>query len=147
MITRAGAPVYVDYAHTPDAIEAAIEALRPHAKDRLIIVLRRRRRPRRGQARRDGRGRGAARRPGDRHRRQSAQRGSGARSARDILAGAPGRDARWPAGARRSRAAIAEAGPGDIVLLAGKGHEQGQIVGDRVLPFDDVTRRAGGCAA
>ena len=34
--------------------------------------------------------------------------------------------------------AIVEAGPGDIVLLAGKGHEQGQIVGDRVLPFDDV---------
>ena len=38
MITRAGAPVYVDYAHTPDAIESAIEALRPHA-ERLIIVF------------------------------------------------------------------------------------------------------------
>jgi UDP-N-acetylmuramoyl-L-alanyl-D-glutamate--2,6-diaminopimelate ligase len=35
-------------------------------------------------------------------------------------------------------AAIAEAREGDIVLLAGKGHEQGQIVGDRILPFDDV---------
>ena len=39
VITRAGAPVYVDYAHTPDAIEAAVEALRPHARDRLIIVF------------------------------------------------------------------------------------------------------------
>ena len=40
------------------------------------------------------------------------------------------------------RAAIAEAialaGPDDIVMIAGKGHEQGQIVGDKVLPFDDV---------
>lgn len=39
VITRAGAPLYVDYAHTPDAIEAAIEALRPHARGRLIIVF------------------------------------------------------------------------------------------------------------
>ena len=39
VLTRAGTPVYVDYAHTPDAIESAIEALRPHAKDRLIIVF------------------------------------------------------------------------------------------------------------
>jgi UDP-N-acetylmuramoyl-L-alanyl-D-glutamate--2,6-diaminopimelate ligase len=39
VISKAGAPVYVDYAHTPDAIESAIEALRPHARDRLIIVL------------------------------------------------------------------------------------------------------------
>ena len=55
-----------------------------------------------------------------------------------MLAGAPG--AREVAGRREAiRAAIAEAGPGDIVLIAGKGHEQGQIVGDRVLPFDDVT--------
>ena len=38
-ITRAGAPVYVDYAHTPDALEAAIAALRPHTKGRLIVVF------------------------------------------------------------------------------------------------------------
>jgi len=134
-ISRAGAPVYVDYAHTPDAIESAIEALRPHAA-RLAIVL------------------GAG---GDRDRGKRAEMGAvAARLAdrvivtddnprsedpaairRDILAGAPG--AADVAGRREAiRLAIAEAGPGDIVLIAGKGHEQGQIVGDRVLPFDDV---------
>src|SRR3546814_17833397 len=38
-ITRAGAPVYVDYAHTPDGLEAALDALRPHATGRLILVF------------------------------------------------------------------------------------------------------------
>ena len=67
--------------------------------------------------------------PGARIRPRSAATSSPARPAREEVAG------------RREaiRLAIAEAGPGDIVLLAGKGHEQGQIVGDRVLPFDDVT--------
>ena len=77
VITRAGAPVYVDYAHTPDAIEAAIEALRPHAEGRLIIVFGA------GGDRDSGKraemGAVAARLADvvDRHRRQSAQRGSG----------------------------------------------------------------------
>jgi UDP-N-acetylmuramoyl-L-alanyl-D-glutamate--2,6-diaminopimelate ligase len=57
---------------------------------------------------------------------------------RDILQGAP--EAREISGRREAiAAAVAEAGSDDIILLAGKGHEQGQIVGDRVLPFDDVT--------
>jgi UDP-N-acetylmuramoyl-L-alanyl-D-glutamate--2,6-diaminopimelate ligase len=135
VISKAGAPVYVDYAHTPDAIESAIAALRPHA-GKLIIVF------------------GAG---GDRDRGKRAEMGAvAARLAdrvivtddnprsedpaairRDVSAGAPG--AQEVAGRREAiRLAIAEAGPGDIVLLAGKGHEQGQIVGDRVLPFDDV---------
>ncbi|HEX8064871.1 MAG TPA: UDP-N-acetylmuramoyl-L-alanyl-D-glutamate--2,6-diaminopimelate ligase [Allosphingosinicella sp.] len=137
VITRAGAPVYVDYAHTPDAIEAAIEALRPHARERLIIVF------------------GAG---GDRDVGKRAEMGAVAERLadlvlvtddnprsedpvairRDVLAGAPG--AREVPGRREAiAAALAEAGPGDIVLLAGKGHEQGQVVGDKVLPFDDVT--------
>ena len=136
-ISTDGAPVYVDYAHTPDAIEAAIAALRPHAKARLILVF------------------GAG---GDRDAGKRPEMGAvAARLAdhvivtddnprsedpaairRDVLAGAP---AAIEIADRREAiaAAIAEAGPDDIVLIAGKGHEQGQIVGDKVLPFDDVT--------
>jgi UDP-N-acetylmuramoyl-L-alanyl-D-glutamate--2,6-diaminopimelate ligase len=57
---------------------------------------------------------------------------------RAVLAGAPGAT---EIGDRRAAiaAAIAMSQSGDIVLVAGKGHEQGQIVGERVLPFDDVT--------
>ncbi|TMJ15941.1 MAG: UDP-N-acetylmuramoyl-L-alanyl-D-glutamate--2,6-diaminopimelate ligase [Alphaproteobacteria bacterium] len=144
VITRAGAPVYVDYAHTPDAIEAAIEALRPHAKGRLIIVF------------------GAG---GDRDVGKRSEMGRVASAMADlvivtddnprseepgairsaILEGAPG--AREVAGRRDAiAAAVAEAGVDDIILLAGKGHEQGQIVGDKVLPFDDV-QVARECAA
>jgi UDP-N-acetylmuramoyl-L-alanyl-D-glutamate--2,6-diaminopimelate ligase len=137
VITRSGAPVYVDYAHTPDAIESAIEALRPHVKGRLIIVF--------GA----GGDRDAGKRP---HMGAMATRLADLVIVTDdnprsedpaairaaILAAAP--HAREVAGRREAiRAAIAEAGPDDLVLLAGKGHEQGQIVGDRVLPFDDVT--------
>ena len=136
VITRAGAPVYVDYAHTPDAIESAIEALRPHTRGRLITVF------------------GAG---GDRDVGKRSEMGAVAvrlsdlvivtddnpRSEdpaairRDILAGARG--GREVAGRREAiEAAVVEAGPDDIILLAGKGHEQGQVVGDSVLPFDDV---------
>src|SRR3546814_19806960 len=61
-----------------------------------------------------------------------------AESRRAIMAAAPGA---IEIGGRREAiaTAIAEAGADDIVLLAGKGHEQGQIVGDRILPFDDVS--------
>jgi UDP-N-acetylmuramoyl-L-alanyl-D-glutamate--2,6-diaminopimelate ligase len=135
-ITAGGAPVYVDYAHTPDAVEAACAALRPHVEGRLILVL----------------GAGGDRDPGKR-----TPMGKVAEAAADVvivtddnprsedpaairgavLEGAPG--AR-EIGDRRAAiaAAVAEARSGDIVLIAGKGHEQGQIVGDLVLPFDDV---------
>jgi len=135
-ITASGAPVYVDYAHTPDAIEAACAALRPHVAGRLILVV------------------GAG---GDRDRGKREPMGQVAAAAADVvivtddnprsedpaairaelLQGAP--DAR-EIGDRRAAiaAALREAQAGDIVLIAGKGHEQGQIVGDLVLPFDDV---------
>ncbi|WP_339827430.1 UDP-N-acetylmuramoyl-L-alanyl-D-glutamate--2,6-diaminopimelate ligase [uncultured Parasphingorhabdus sp.] len=136
VITRAGAPVYVDYAHTPDALRAAIEALRPHVTGQLITVF------------------GAG---GDRDTGKRPEMGKIAVEMSDhvivtddnprsedpaairaeIMAGATGAD-----NVADRRAAIAKAvemaGPQDIILLAGKGHEQGQIVGDRVIPFDDV---------
>lgn len=140
-INQAGAPVYVDYAHTPDALEAAIAALRPHVKGRLLVVF----------------GAGGDRDKGKRPAMAQVAardadvviitddnpRGEDARAIRaEVLAGAP--SAR-EIGDRRSAiaTAIAEAGHDDIVLVAGKGHEQGQIIGSgaamRVLPFDDVS--------
>jgi UDP-N-acetylmuramoyl-L-alanyl-D-glutamate--2,6-diaminopimelate ligase len=144
VITREGAPVYVDYAHTPDALEAAIAALRPHVEGRLITVF------------------GAG---GDRDEGKRPEMGQVAAQAsdlvivtddnprseepanirREIMAGAPG--AREVGGRREAiAAAVAEARRGDIVLLAGKGHETVQIIGDRTLPFDDA-RVARECAA
>ncbi|MDX5984018.1 UDP-N-acetylmuramoyl-L-alanyl-D-glutamate--2,6-diaminopimelate ligase [Sphingomonas echinoides] len=137
VIAAQGAPVYVDYAHTPDALEAAISALKPHAAGRLIVVI------------------GAG---GDRDQGKRIEMGRIAAAMADhvivtddnprsedpatiramVLAGAP---EATEIGSRRDAigAAIAMAGPQDIVLIAGKGHEQGQIVGDLVLPFDDVS--------
>ena len=144
VIAKSGAPVYVDYAHTPDAIEAAIAALRPHTQDRLIVVL------------------GAG---GDRDIGKRPEMGAVAVRDADvvivtddnprsedpaliraaIMAAAPGAT---EIGDRRAAiaAALAQSGEGDVVLIAGKGHEQGQIVGDRTLPFDDV-QVARECAA
>jgi UDP-N-acetylmuramoyl-L-alanyl-D-glutamate--2,6-diaminopimelate ligase len=140
-ITALGAPVYVDYAHTPDAIEAAIAALRPHLAGRLITVL------------------GAG---GDRDEGKRPEMGRAACAGSDVVIvtddnprGEEPADIRraimggcspiaQEIGDRRAAiaAAIAEAGGDDIVLIAGKGHEQGQIIGRgeamRVLPFDDV---------
>jgi UDP-N-acetylmuramoyl-L-alanyl-D-glutamate--2,6-diaminopimelate ligase len=136
VISRSGTPVYVDYAHTPDALAAAISALKPHALGRLILVF------------------GAG---GDRDQGKRAEMGLIAEAMADrvivtddnprsedpaairaaILDKAP---EATEIGDRREAIAhaIAEAGPQDIVLIAGKGHETGQTVGDRVLPFDDV---------
>lgn len=142
-LNSVGAPAYVDYAHTPDALEAAIAALRPHVAEggRLIVVF------------------GAG---GDRDVGKRPQMGEVAARAADlaivtddnprsedpasiraaIMAGA-GENTRDIAGRRAAiAAAIGEAGPKDIVLIAGKGHEQGQIFGSgenmRIEAFDDV---------
>ncbi|PNP93680.1 UDP-N-acetylmuramoyl-L-alanyl-D-glutamate--2,6-diaminopimelate ligase [Sphingobium sp. SA916] len=137
VITRTGAPVYVDYAHTPDGLRAAIEALRPHTRGRLIALFGAGgdrdagKRPQMGKVAADLADHVIVTDDNPRSEEPSAIRAA-------VMAGAPGAE---EIGGRRAAiaAAIAQAGADDIVLLAGKGHEQGQIIGDRVLPFDDVT--------
>ena len=140
-IAASGAPVYVDYAHTPDALAAAIDALRPHVSGRLITVFGAG--GDRDQGKRPEMGRVAAAHSDLVIVTDDNPRGEDPAAIRaQVLAGATG--AREVGDRREAiRAAIAQAGAGDIVLVAGKGHEQGQIVGTgeamRVLPFDDVT--------
>ena len=136
VISRAGAPVYVDYAHTGDALEAAIAALKPHVEGRLITVFGAG--GDRDQGKRPEMGAVASRLSDLVIVTDDNPRGEDpAKIRREVLAGANG--AKEIAGRREAIAeAIAMARDGDIVLIAGKGHEQGQIVGDRVLPFDDV---------
>jgi UDP-N-acetylmuramoyl-L-alanyl-D-glutamate--2,6-diaminopimelate ligase len=136
VISRDGVPVYIDYAHTPDALEAAIAALRPHVEGRLITVFGAG--GDRDQGKRPEMGRVATRMSDvvivtdDNPRSEDP-----ARIRADVMAGAPG--ATEVAGRREAIAeAIRIARAGDIVLVAGKGHETGQIIGDRVLPFDDA---------
>jgi UDP-N-acetylmuramoyl-L-alanyl-D-glutamate--2,6-diaminopimelate ligase len=132
-----GAAAYVDYAHTPDAIERVLTALRPHAAGRLVIVF--------GA----GGDRDAGKRPlmgaaatrladvvivtDDNPRSENA---AAIRAA--ILAAAPGAK---EIGDRRAAiaAGLEMLGPNDVLVVAGKGHEQGQIVGTTVIPFDDAS--------
>ncbi len=130
-----GAPIFVDYAHKPDALEKALAALRPFAVGRLIVVFG------------CGGDRDAGKRPlmgriaalgadvvivtDDNPRSENA-----AAIRRQILAAAP--DAIEIADRAEAIAAgVAMLEPGDLLLVAGKGHETGQIVGDKVLPFSD----------
>ena len=130
-----GASIFVDYAHKPDALAKALQALRPYAKRKLVVVF--------GA----GGDRDAGKRPlmgaialenadsiivtDDNPRSENPQAIraaiiAAARGAREI-------------GDRSEAIRIAIAGlqSGDALLIAGKGHETGQIVGDKVLPFSD----------
>jgi UDP-N-acetylmuramoyl-L-alanyl-D-glutamate--2,6-diaminopimelate ligase len=140
-----GAEVFVDYAHTPDALGQALDALRPHARGRLVALF----------------GCGGDRDPGKRPEmgRIAAERADRvvvtddnprseepAAIRRAILAACP--DA-LEIGDRREaiRTALASLEQGDVLLVAGKGHESGQIVGERVLPFDDAAEIRAALAA
>ena len=133
--TRNGAPIFIDYAHKPDALSKALEALRPYVKRQLVVVF----------------GAGGDRDPGKRPMMGSiaaqmadrvivtddnprSENPAAIRAA--ILRAAPGASEIGDRG-EAIRASIAALKAGDVLLIAGKGHESGQIIGDRVLPFSD----------
>jgi UDP-N-acetylmuramoyl-L-alanyl-D-glutamate--2,6-diaminopimelate ligase len=132
---RNGAPIFVDYAHKPDALAKALQALRPYAKQRLVVVF------------------GAG---GDRDAGKRPLMGAiAAENADRVIVTDDNPRSENPAMIRAAilmhakgaseigdrteaiRTAIADLEAGDALLIAGKGHETGQIVGDRVLPFSD----------
>jgi len=137
-----GAPVYVDYAHTPDALAAALAGLRPQVEERLIVLF----------------GCGGNRDVGKRPQMgeiaaeiadlvfitdDNPRKEDPASIRREIMAACP--DAIELADRNEAIvAAIAELRDGDVLLIAGKGHEQGQIFSEHTIPFDDgeVARRA-----
>lgn len=145
-----GAAVFVDYAHTPDAVETALRALRPHVMGRLIVVL------------------GAG---GDRDRTKRPLMGRAAAEHADVvyvtddnprtedpaaIRAAVLDGARLPGGpglhevgdrAEAILRAVDALGPGDAALIAGKGHESGQVIGTDIYPFDDAEQASVAVAA
>ncbi|MGE0223954.1 MAG: UDP-N-acetylmuramoyl-L-alanyl-D-glutamate--2,6-diaminopimelate ligase [Acetobacteraceae bacterium] len=132
-----GAAAYVDYAHTPDALERLLSALRPHTAGRLVVVF------------------GAG---GDRDRGKRPLMGEAASRLADVaIVTDDNPRSEDPAAIRAAilescpgaldigdRARAIETGlnmlrPGDVLAVAGKGHEQGQTIGATVIPFDDVS--------
>ncbi len=141
-VHTSGAPVYVDYAHTPDALAHALTALAPQAANRLVVVF--------------GCG-------GDRDRAKRPLMGNIAcRLADRIIVTDDNPRGEEPGAIRRAvlegcdrgvevndrgvaiRAAVGGLDRGDVLVIAGKGHEQGQLVGHEIRPFDDAqeARRA-----
>ena len=132
---RNNAPVFVDYAHKPDALQKALEALRPYAKNRLVVVFGAGgdrdagKRPLMGAIARDHADRVIVTDDNPRSEDPATIRAA-------IMAEATGAQEIGDR-AQAIETAIAALEEGDALLIAGKGHETGQIVGDRVLPFSD----------
>jgi len=132
---RNGAPIFVDYAHKPDALDKALEALRPYVKCELVVVFGcggdrdAGKRPLMGEIAAKAADRVIVTDDNPRSENPAAIRAA-------ILAAAPGAS---EIGDRREaiHSAVASLKAGDVLLVAGKGHETGQIVGDRILPFSD----------
>ena len=132
---KTGAPIFIDYAHKPDALAKALEALRPAASAKLVVVLGaggdrdRGKRPLMGEVAAAKADRVIVTDDNPRSEEPAAIRAA-------ILAAAPGAT---EIGDRREaiRTAIADLRAGDVLLIAGKGHETGQIIGDRTIPFSD----------
>ena len=145
-----GAAVFVDYAHTPDAVETALRAMRPHVMGRIVVIV------------------GAG---GDRDAGKRPLMGAAAANFADVVIVTDDNPrSEDPASIRAAVMAgavdaggqnvtevgdraeailrgIDALGAGDALLIAGKGHESGQVVGDTVLPFDDVEQASVATAA
>jgi len=140
-----GAPIFVDYAHKPDALAKALQALRPYAKRRLVVIF------------------GAG---GDRDAGKRPLMGAiAADNADQVIVTDDNPRSENPAMIRAAilaaaknatdiadradaiRAGVSALQQGDVLLIAGKGHETGQIVGDKVLPFSDHEAVAAALAA
>ncbi len=140
VLVDGGPAVLVDYAHTPAGIAAVIEAAREFGTGRIVAVV-----GAGGDRDRDKRpemGRAAAAADlvvvtTDNPRSESVDSIVAAVAA-GVRAVAPERVVVEPDRRRAIRAAVRAAGTGDLVLVLGKGHEQGQDFGDRVVPFDDL---------
>ena len=148
---KSGAPIYVDYAHTPDALETVLVALRPHVKGKLYLVF--------------GCG-------GDRDKGKRPLMGAAAKKyadsvivtddnprsedpaaiRREVMAGCPSTKEIGDR-AEAIKTAITGLQAGDALVIAGKGHEQGQIIGNETRPFSDqdeaikAAKSLGGAAA
>jgi UDP-N-acetylmuramoyl-L-alanyl-D-glutamate--2,6-diaminopimelate ligase len=133
--THNGAPVFIDYAHKPDALKKALESLRPYASGKLIVVFGaggdrdKGKRPIMGRIAAENADRVIVTDDNPRSENPAAIRSA-------ILAEAP-QAAEIGDRADAIRQAIAGLNAGDVLLIAGKGHETGQIIGDRVVPFSD----------
>jgi UDP-N-acetylmuramoyl-L-alanyl-D-glutamate--2,6-diaminopimelate ligase len=146
-----GAAVYVDYAHTPDAVATALQALRPHVLGRIVAII------------------GAG---GDRDRGKRPLMGAAAATHADVVivtddnprteepaairaailegvrqAGGGDVASEVPDRAEAILRGVDRLGPGDALLICGKGHETGQIVGQDILPFDDAEQASIAVAA
>jgi UDP-N-acetylmuramoyl-L-alanyl-D-glutamate--2,6-diaminopimelate ligase len=148
---KSGAPIYIDYAHTPDALETVLTALRPHVTNKLHVVFGcggdrdKGKRPLMGAA--------AAKFADDVIVTDDNPRSEDAATIRkEALAGCPGAREIGDR-AQAIRAGVASLQSGDMLVIAGKGHETGQIIGKETRPFsdrDEAIKSAielGGCAA
>lgn len=134
--TKDGAPIFVDFAHTEDGLDKLLRSVRPHTMGNIVLAF----------------GCGGDRDP-DKRRKMGAVAAKHADSIivtddnprtedaatirRAVLGGCPTADEIGDRGAA-IRAGIKRLGPNDCLVIAGKGHERGQIVGKKVIPFSDV---------
>jgi UDP-N-acetylmuramoyl-L-alanyl-D-glutamate--2,6-diaminopimelate ligase len=133
--SRGGAPIFVDYAHKPDALEKVLQALRPYVRRKLVVVFGA------GGDRDAGKrplmGAIAAENADEVIITDDNPRSEDPRLIRAAILGSAKGAVEIGDRAEAIGKAVAGLADGDVLLIAGKGHETGQIVGDRVLPFSD----------